>query len=72
GEFEAAARLQLRYLPLMDALFCEVNPIPVKSALQLLGRDSGALRLPLCGPSAQHFVALQRALADVSLLPQLL
>ncbi|MEG1578354.1 MAG: 4-hydroxy-tetrahydrodipicolinate synthase [Oscillospiraceae bacterium] len=70
GDFEAAARLQLRYLPLIDALFCEVNPIPVKSALQILGRDSGTLRLPLCEPSAQHFVALQKALADISLLQQ--
>ncbi|MEG2988487.1 MAG: 4-hydroxy-tetrahydrodipicolinate synthase [Oscillospiraceae bacterium] len=72
GDFEAATRLQLRYLPLMDALFCEVNPIPVKAALQLLGRDSGMLRLPLCRPSTQHFVDLQKALADVSLLPQFL
>lgn len=47
NEFERSKELQLRYLPLIEALFIENNPIPVKTALKLIGRDSGLLRLPL-------------------------
>ena len=39
--------MQLDALPLIDALFCEVNPIPVKAAMKFLGYDVGGLRLPL-------------------------
>lgn len=47
GDFAAARLLQDRLLPLMDALFCSVNPIPLKYALKLTGIGGGALRLPL-------------------------
>ena len=47
GDFQTAAALQLRLLPLIDALFCEVNPIPVKFALHHLGLCENELRLPL-------------------------
>jgi 4-hydroxy-tetrahydrodipicolinate synthase len=47
GDFETAAALQLRLLPLIEALFCEVNPIPVKKAVNLMGMNAGTLRLPL-------------------------
>ena len=48
GKVEESRALQLKYLSLIDALFCEVNPIPVKEALNLMGKDVGPVRLPLC------------------------
>ena len=47
GSTTEACQMQLKALPLCDALFCEVNPIPVKAAMKLLGYDVGGLRLPL-------------------------
>ena len=47
GKFDEAAKIQLEYLDLIKALFCEVNPIPVKAALKLMGFDTGLLRMPL-------------------------
>ena len=67
-EFKAAAELQLKYLELMDALFLEVNPIPVKTAMGLIGRDAGALRLPLCEMSAEHLSQLRGAMERVGLI----
>ncbi len=48
GDYRTAAQMQLRYMDLIDALFCEVNPIPVKTAMNLMGMDVGPLRMPLC------------------------
>jgi 4-hydroxy-tetrahydrodipicolinate synthase len=47
GDFKTASRLQLEALPLIDSLFSEVNPIPVKKALNLMGFEAGPLRKPL-------------------------
>ena len=47
GSYSEAAELQLRFLPLIDALFSEVNPIPVKAALAKMGIGSDETRLPL-------------------------
>ncbi len=47
GDVKKAAEMQLKALPLVDALFCEVNPIPVKKALNLMGMEVGPLRAPL-------------------------
>lgn len=47
GNHDRALELQLKYMDLIDALFCEVNPIPVKAALNLMGLEAGGLRLPL-------------------------
>ena len=47
GDVKGSAELQLRALPLVDQLFCEVNPIPVKAALNLMGMEAGTLRPPL-------------------------
>lgn len=52
GDFDSASALQCSMLPLIDTLFSEVNPIPVKAAMKLLGFDCGACRLPL-GPASQ-------------------
>ena len=51
GDFDTAADLQIRMQPLMETMFCEVNPIPVKEAMKLMGYDCGDCRLPLTGLS---------------------
>ncbi len=63
GDFDTAASLQLEFLPLTEALFSEVNPIPVKAAMQLLGYDCGICRLPLTHPSAHTLEQLKEILA---------
>ncbi len=68
GEFKQAAKLQLEYMELIDALFCEVNPIPVKTALNLLGVEAGPLRLPLCEMAEKNLATLKTAMADMGLL----
>ena len=47
GDFDTASALQIRLLPLIDLLFCQVNPIPIKEAMGLIGYDCGGCRLPL-------------------------
>lgn len=47
GDFDTASALQCKLLPLIDLLFCEVNPIPVKTAMKIIGYDCGDCRLPL-------------------------
>ena len=51
GDFDTAADLQIRLLPLTEALFAEINPIPVKAAMKLMGFDCGECRLPLTAAS---------------------
>ena len=68
GDFKQAAALQLRYQALMDALFIEVNPIPIKAALNLAGWDVGSLRLPLCALSDSHREVLRKAMEEAGLL----
>ena len=67
GDYEAAGRLQIRLKPFFDMLFCEVNPIPVKTAMAELGWDYGELRLPLCKPSEDHLALIQKTLEDYNL-----
>lgn len=62
GEWQKAAALQLDLCDLMDALFMEVNPIPVKCAMRLMGWNVGPLRLPLCDLSAEQWQKLQAVL----------
>lgn len=54
GDFQTAAEMQLSFLPLIDLLFCEVNPIPVKEVMKQIGFDCGDCRLPLCRPTKEH------------------
>ncbi len=68
GCFEEASKLQITYMDLIDALFLEVNPIPVKAALGLMGRDVGGLRLPLCEISASNLEKLRAAMERAGLL----
>ena len=68
GKFEEAAKLQVEYMDLCDALFCEVNPIPVKTAMNLMGMEAGPLRLPLCEMSEGHLATLKAAMERTVLL----
>ena len=68
GDFAAAGKLQLDLKELCDALFCEVNPIPVKTALEMMGLCGGALRLPLCEPSEEHRERIRKTLVRYGLL----
>lgn len=62
GDFDTAADLQCRFLPLINALFSEVNPIPVKAAMKELGFDCGDCRLPLCSMSKDNLASLKHHL----------
>ena len=64
GDLAGAARLQLEAVPLINALFCEVNPIPVKTALNLMGWKVGPTRMPLCEMEPENEERLKKALAD--------
>lgn len=68
NDFEAASRLQIRYMDLIDALFLEVNPIPIKTAMALLGTDPGTLRLPLCEMSEKNLAVLKQSMGRMGLL----
>ncbi|PID56325.1 4-hydroxy-tetrahydrodipicolinate synthase [candidate division KSB3 bacterium] len=68
GNIEEARRLQLSMKPLIDALFCETNPIPVKTAMNLMGLEVGRLRLPLIEMDEQNLLRLKRALRAYGLL----
>lgn len=63
GDFDTAADLQIRLLPLIQALFSEVNPIPVKAAMRYIGYDCGECRLPLTALSREHEKQLKRLLS---------
>ena len=67
-KYVEASKIQLEYMELIDALFCEVNPIPVKAALNLMGVEAGLLRLPLCEMSPKNLQTLEAALKDVHLI----
>ena len=68
GEPEKARAAQLKYLELVNALFAEVNPIPVKEALNMMGMEVGGYRLPLTAPSAATKERLQKAMKEAGLL----
>ena len=62
GDVAAARAMQLQYLELINALFCEVNPIPIKEAMNQLGMNVGGYRLPLCEISDAGRETVRRAL----------
>ena len=62
------SKLQIEYMDLIDALFCDVNPIPVKEALNLMGMEAGPVRLPLCELSEKNHERLRAAMAAKGLL----
>ena len=68
GDVKGSCELQLKAIPLIDALFCEVNPIPVKAALNLQGKNVGTLRLPLTEMEAQNKEKLRKAMEEFGVL----
>ena len=69
GDFAAARAAHRAIMELVRSLFLETNPIPVKTALRLMGRINGQLRLPLCPPSAETEKALGESLSALGLIP---
>lgn len=67
GEFKDATDLYAKYAELFSALFIETNPIPVKTAMKMLGKDSGILRLPLTKLSDEHFAYLRNVMTEAGL-----
>lgn len=64
GDVQKSRDMQIQSLDLIDALFCEVNPIPVKTALNLMGLNAGPLRLPLCEMEEANEARLKKVLID--------
>jgi 4-hydroxy-tetrahydrodipicolinate synthase len=68
GKTEQAAALQLKLLELMNNLFIDVNPIPVKAALRLMGFDVGGYRMPLCDMPESKLKILSESMKAASLI----
>ena len=68
GDLEGARKLHYKLLPLVKAVFLETNPIPVKTAMSLMGMIEPGLRLPLCSMAEANLEKLKKALKDYGLL----
>lgn len=68
GDVKKSQELQLKYIPLISALFCEVNPIPVKAALNLMGMNAGTLRMPLTDMEEANVAKLEAEMKAVGLI----
>ena len=68
GDFKRGAQLQLKYLDLVDKLFIEVNPMPVKAAMNLMGMDVGEPRMPLCNLAPENLEKLKKTMTNLGLL----
>ena len=68
GNIEKSKKIQLKYLKLMNAMFCDVNPIPVKEALNLIGFNTGRCRMPLDILSESNYEKLKEILKEYSLI----
>ena len=68
GDVEGSRKMQLDALPICDALFCEVNPIPVKAAMNLMGKEVGPLRAPLTEIEPAHREQLEKIMKDFGIL----
>lgn len=68
GDWKRARELHLKLFPLCQAMFCETNPIPVKTAMALMGMINGELRLPLCPMSEANLSKLKAALRAYGLI----
>lgn len=67
GDLTTAQKLQMEALPLIDALFCDVNPIPVKTAMNLMGMEVGPFRGPLCEMNEANTAKLVKAMKEYGL-----
>lgn len=68
GDVKASAKLQINAIPLVDALFSEVNPIPVKKAMNLMGMEVGPLRMPLTEMTEPNAEKLAKAMREFGIL----
>ena len=68
GDVKGSLALQMKYLPLVRALFCEVNPIPVKQALNFMGMEAGPTRMPLSEMEPEHAEVLRREMQNVGII----
>ena len=68
GDYKKAAEMQLKYLSLMKALFCDVNPIPVKEAMNLMGMNVGECRLPLISTEESKIELIKNELKKLGLI----
>ena len=68
GDVAKAAKMQCEYLPLIQSLFCEVNPIPVKAALAAMGKMEGYIRLPLTEMEEEHREKMVSIMRDFGLV----
>ena len=68
GDIEGSYKEQFRAIPLCNALFCEVNPIPVKKALNLMGKEAGSLRPPLTDMEEENAAKLEKAMKEYGIL----
>ncbi len=68
GDVQESARMQLEAIDLVNALFCEVNPIPVKAALNLMGMEAGTLRRPLTDMEPANVARLEKAMKEYGIL----
>lgn len=67
GDVKGSSELQLKYIPVIHALFSEVNPIPVKAAMNMLGYNVGSLRMPLTEMEDENKAILRQALIDAGI-----
>lgn len=68
GSIEESRKIQLEMIPLINALFCEVNPIPIKAALQLLGYPVGSCKMPLPSMEEAHLELLKKEMKNYGLM----
>lgn len=68
GDVDGSRRIQLDAIPMIDALFCEVNPIPVKKAMNLMGLEAGPMRRPLTEMEPEHAKVLEDAMKKFGIL----
>ena len=68
GNTDIAQKLQIKYTGLIEALFCDVNPIPVKTAMNLMGLEVGPLRLPLYNMDEKGLNFLKEKLKECDII----
>lgn len=68
GDFKKAGKLQIEAIDLIDQLFIEVNPIPIKMAMNLQGKNVGSLRMPLTDLEEAHIESLKKAMKEYGIL----
>lgn len=68
GDISLARQLHDKMIPLIDALFIETNPVPVKAALAMMGKIDDNVRLPLCGMSEVNYAKLRKVMSDYGLI----